>query len=75
MGEEHVTTQPEGGHGGHGEHGGHGGHAHGSPFTAEELAELQKSDVGAGAAVIVLMAGIFSIGLVLYSVIAFIVAG
>jgi hypothetical protein len=71
MGEEHVTTQPEGGHGGHGEH----GHAAGSPFTAAELAELQKSDVGAGAAVIVLMTAIFGIGLVLYSVIAFIVAG
>lgn len=73
MSEEHLTNQA---HGGHGEHA-HGDHGHGhaaSPFTQAELDELQKSDIGAGAAVIVLMSAIFGIGLVLYTVIAFIVA-
>jgi len=64
-----VTT-----HGGHDGHDSHGGHGHAAPFSEAEMAEFVKSDVGAGAAVVVLMSAIFGIGLVLYTVIAFIVA-
>lgn len=51
---------------------GHGGPA--SPFTEAEWKEFHKSDIGAGGAVIVLMTAIFSIGLLLYTVVAFFVA-
>lgn len=52
----------------HPEHTDHG-HATGptaSPFTPEELEQLHSDDRHAGGAVLVLMAGIFAIGLVLY---------
>jgi hypothetical protein len=53
-------------------------HAHGSSpapsFTEAEWHDFHTSDKGAGAAVIVLMTAIFSIGLVLYATIAIIVA-
>jgi hypothetical protein len=66
------------------EHGGHGiqkdaphGH-HGAavslPFGEADLAEFHKNDIQAGGAIIVLMTAIFSIGLILYSVIAIVVA-
>jgi hypothetical protein len=45
-----------------------------SPFSDADWQEFHKSDINAGAAVIVLMTAIFSIGLVLYSVIAIVVA-
>ena len=44
------------------------------PFTGEQLHAFHEDDKHAGGAVIVLMTAIFSIGLVLYSVIAFVVA-
>jgi hypothetical protein len=43
-------------------------------FTEAEWHDFRTSDKGAGAAVIVLMTSIFSIGLVLYAIIAIIVA-
>ena len=53
-------------------------HAHGSPaaspFTDAQWHEFHESDKGAGAAVIILMSAIFSIGLVLYTIVAVIVA-
>ena len=52
----------------------HAADPHASPFSQAEWQEFHKSDVGAGGAVIVLMAAIFSIGLVLYGIIAFVVA-
>jgi hypothetical protein len=64
---EHVT--PEAGHGHAAE-----GHGHKPAFNEAEMAAFLKSDIGAGAAVIVLMTAIFSIGLLLYAAIAFIVA-
>ena len=39
------------------------------PFTDAEWQSLQKDDIHAGGAVVGLMAGIFTIGLVLYSVV------
>jgi hypothetical protein len=47
-------------------------HDHGhaaSPFSDRELGELRSSDILAGKLVVCLMAGIFSVGLVLYSII------
>jgi hypothetical protein len=53
-------------------------HGHGSapalPFSEADWHEFHQSDKGAGGAVIVLMGGIFSIGLVLYTIVAIIVA-
>jgi hypothetical protein len=39
------------------------------PFTESEWAALQKDDIQAGGAVVCLMAGIFTIGLVIYSLV------
>ena len=63
---EHVTPPT------HGPHGPHGQAV--LPFSAEQLHEFHKSDIGAGGAVVVLMTAIFSIGLILYAIIAFVVA-
>ncbi len=68
MSDPHIQTQPHG-----------HGHSHdaphaASPFTAAQWKEFQKSDIGAGGAVIVLMTAIFSIGLALYTVVAIVVA-
>jgi hypothetical protein len=56
----------------------HGDHHHGSSapplFSDVEWGQFRKSDVVAGGAIVGLMTAIFSIGLVLYSVIAVIVA-
>jgi hypothetical protein len=53
-------------------------HAHGSSpspaFTDAEWHDFHTSDKGAGAAVILLMTSIFTIGLLLYATIAVIVA-
>lgn len=58
------------------EHGGHGHHgaALTLPFGEADLAEFHKNDIQAGGAIIVLMTAIFSIGLILYTVIAVVVA-
>ena len=48
--------------------------SHPSPFTDAQLHSFHEDDKHAGGAVIVLMTAIFSIGLVLYSVIAIIVS-
>ncbi len=53
---------------------GHGAALTGNPFPEAEWATLQKDDRQAAASVIGLMAGIFSIGLVLYLVVAMWVA-
>ena len=44
------------------------------PFTEADWQQFHKDDIGAGGAIIVLMTAIFSIGLVLYSIIAAVVA-
>ena len=60
----------------HGEHTPPGvGHpAAALPFSDEQLHEFHKSDVGSGGAIVVLMTAIFSIGLIMYTIIAFVVA-
>jgi hypothetical protein len=72
---EHVQSNAPHGHAhvqaGH-DHG-HGPH-HESPYTPAQWKEFQKSDIGAGGAVVVLMTAIFCIGLMLYTVIAIVVA-
>lgn len=45
-----------------------------NPFTPVEVQEFHTSDKGAGGAVSVLMTTIFLIGLLMYGVIAYIVA-
>jgi hypothetical protein len=44
------------------------------PFSEVEWKEFHDNDIHAGAAIILLMTGIFSIGLVLYTTIAIIVS-
>jgi hypothetical protein len=46
-----------------------------APFSEAEWQEFHKSDIGAGGAIVVLMAAIFGVGLVMYAVIAIVVAG
>ena len=41
-------------------------------FTPEEWDQYRKSDVGAARSVVLLMGGIFTIGLILYSTVAYI---
>ena len=65
----HVTTDAH--HGGHGHHA-PGGHA--ALFTDAQLHSFHEDDKHAGGAVIVLMSAIFSIGLALYTVVAYVVA-
>jgi hypothetical protein len=43
-----------------------------APFTASEVVEFRKSDKSAGAVIILLMTGIFLIGVFLYGAIAII---
>lgn len=61
------------GHLSHGVAGTH--HPSGRPtyFTEQEWVDFQKSDRGAGGTVVMLMTGIFIIGLLLYTTIALIV--
>jgi hypothetical protein len=42
-------------------------------FTWEEWQQLQRSDLGAGGVVVALMASIFTIGLLLYGTIAYLI--
>ena len=62
----------------HSHHSGHEGIQHGAahapqPFTEAEIAEFQRSDRQAGGAVIVLMAAIFTIGVLLYGAIDYLI--
>ena len=54
-------------------------HAHtthpGLPFSEADWKDFHESDKRAGGAIIVLMSAIFTIGLVLYTVVAVVVAG
>jgi hypothetical protein len=62
----------------HSHHGGHEGIQHGAsaaaqPFTPAEIEEFQRSDRQAGGAVIVLMTAIFTIGVLLYGAIDYLI--
>jgi hypothetical protein len=59
--DDHITATPVAPHA--------HDHAAVSPFSDRELGELRSSDILAGKLVVCLMAGIFSVGLVLYSII------
>lgn len=53
----------------------HGHHAAGDPsdtpvFSAEELKALRDADVQAAKSVVLLMVGVFTMGLILYSIVA-----
>jgi hypothetical protein len=56
-------------------HGIQAGHGHGhephapAPFSDAEIARFQREDRYAGGAIVVLMASIFSIGVVLYTIV------
>ncbi len=54
-------------------HGGHSGTTQ-NLFNEAELTQFHKDDIQAGGAIIVLMTAIFTIGLILYTVIAVVVA-
>jgi hypothetical protein len=41
-------------------------------YTSQEWEQFQKSDKGAGKSVVLLMGGIFSIGLALYAIVAYV---
>ena len=75
---EHVQSSPRP-PSGHSEHVTSAPHAHGAapgPFSDAELELFHKEDRYAGGLVVGLMAGIFSIGLVLYITVAiFVVRG
>lgn len=45
-----------------------------SPFTATELDSMHAQDMAAGRAVVFLMCGIFSIGVLIYTVVAISIA-
>jgi hypothetical protein len=73
---EGITSQPhDHPHTGITEHA--SGHGHGSdhgstaatPFSAAEEEALRKSDVQAGTYIVCLISGIFSIGVVLYTIV------
>lgn len=52
-------------------------HGHGAvenPFTPAQWDQLRAADVSAARAVVYLMVGIFSMGVVLYSIVAWVVA-
>jgi hypothetical protein len=45
-----------------------------APFSDEEWSQLRAEDFAAAAAIVTLMVSIFSIGVVLYSIVAWVVA-
>ena len=45
-----------------------------SPFSDAEWAEIRAEDLAGATAIVVLMTSIFSIGVVLYSIVAWVVA-
>jgi hypothetical protein len=70
MNHSEGIQQPGAVHGapGHADHG-HAGPAT-SPFSEAEIQEFQRSDRGAAAVIILLMTGIFGVGVCLYATIA-----
>ena len=68
-----VQTQPDAPI--HGEPHEHAAAPDGPHFSDKEWKEFQDDDVHAGGAIVCLMAGIFTIGLMLYTTIALIVSG
>ncbi len=46
-------------------------HAPVNPFTANEWDQLHAADFAAGKAVVILMVGIFSMGVIIYSCVAY----
>lgn len=46
-------------------------HAPSSPFTTAEVDELRTHDIAAARAVVILMLGIFTVGVVLYAIVAY----
>jgi hypothetical protein len=81
-GEQGIRPAQEGiqhGHGSppgaHGIQEGHAGQPAGPPlhFTWEEWQQFQRSDLGSGGVVVALMASIFTIGLLLYGTIAYLI--
>jgi hypothetical protein len=42
-----------------------------SGFSPEEIANLRADDVGAAKSVVLLMCGVFTLGLILYSIVAY----
>jgi hypothetical protein len=52
----------------------HGGRSAAALISEEEYRQYQRSDLGAGKVVVALMAGIFTVGLLLYATILIIVA-
>ncbi len=71
--DSHVQTQPDAPP--PGEPHEHVAAPEGPLFSDKEWKEFRDDDAHAGAAVVCLMAGIFTIGLMLYSTIALIVSG
>ncbi len=71
--EQHVQTLPDAPS--HGDAHEHAAAPEGPYFTDKEWKEFQDDDIHAGGAVVCLMAGIFTIGLMLYTTIALIVSG
>jgi len=64
MHDEHVqATKPAGHHG-------HHGHATEAPFSEKEIAEFRQDDIQSGRAIIFLMSAIFTVGAVLYAIVA-----
>jgi hypothetical protein len=59
--------------GAHGIQTGSAGHAIAPPFPPEEWQQFRNSDVGACKAVVLLMGSIFTIGLILYSTIDYLI--
>ncbi len=45
-----------------------------APFSDEEWSQLRNEDYGAGAAIVILMVSIFCIGVVLYTIVAWVAA-
>lgn len=73
---EHIQGGPSTAHAdSHGHVHGHGPSNSPFPFTPAEKKEFEKDDIFAGQAVVVLMSAIFTIGLFLYTIVAWVVAG
>ena len=57
------------------QHGAHEPHGHGAvalPFSAEEWRQFREDDLTGAKSIVGLMAGIFTIGLLMYAVIAYV---
>ena len=69
MSDQHAHHESFSEHPMHAGHG-HRDHAASAPFTDAEIEHFHKEDLAAGTAVVCLMVGIFSIGVVLYTIVA-----